>query len=237
MPLKAFRADGSSNLSDIVQAVYYAVDHQARVINMSFAMTSNSPELAKALAYATAQGVICVASAGYQEKKLGTLGFAAPPLWDEAAAVFQKACICTHLGNPALLALGIEKRALPVAVCPGPNLAYFDRTYRLEEMVDHIYGRGASLTPADRPHMFAKELKLYVDHWQGLTGKKMAAFRDNLLAGIAHYRTLLAQPGFPAENLESLRTALDEETARLQAPFVIRGETTPAARENAPSRP
>ena len=180
---------------------------------------------------------ICVASAGYQEKKLGTLGFAAPPLWDEAAAVFQKACICTHLGNPALLALGIEKRALPVAVCPGPNLAYFDRTYRLEEMVDHIYGRGASLTPADRPHMFAKELKLYVDHWQGLTGKKMAAFRDNLLAGIAHYRTLLAQPGFPAENLESLRTALDEETARLLPADVIGAETTPAARESAEARP
>jgi hypothetical protein len=180
---------------------------------------------------------ICVASAEYQGKKLATLGFAAPPKWDEAAKVYEKACICTHLGNPALLGLGIEKRALPVAVCPGPNLAYFDRTYRLEEMVDHIYGRGASLTPADRPHMFAKELRLYVDHWQGLIGKKRDAFRDNLLKGIAHYRTLLTRPAFPAENLESLRAALDEETARLQIPGVIRAETIPAARESAPSRP
>jgi subtilisin family serine protease len=64
MPLKAFSADGSSQLSNIVQAVYYAVDHNAKVINMSFAMTSPSTELTNAIAYAKAHGVICVASAG-----------------------------------------------------------------------------------------------------------------------------------------------------------------------------
>ena len=158
---------------------------------------------------------ICVASAEYQGKKLAALGFATPPKWDEAAKIFEKACICDHLGNPALLALGIEKRALPVAVCPGPNLAYFDRTYRLEEMVDHIYGRGASLVPDDRPHMFAKELGLYVDHWEKLDGKKADAFRARLLESIAHYRALCEQPGFPDENLDSLRVALKTQTARL----------------------
>jgi hypothetical protein len=167
---------------------------------------------------------LCTASAEYQEKKLATLGFARPPKWEAGAAVYQKACICAHLGNPALLALGIEKRALPVAVCPGPNLAYFDRRYSLEEMVDHIYGRGASLVPADRPHMFAKELGMYVDHWEKLAGKKADAFRDSLLEGIAHYRAICAQPGFPGENLDSLHTALDEQTARL-----LRSEVRTAA--------
>ena len=131
--------------------------------------------------------------------------------------MYEKACICDHLGNPALLGLGIEKRDLPVAVCPGPNLAYFDRKYRLEEMVDHIYGRGASLTPADRPHMFAKELQLYVDHCERLEGKKAVAFRDKLLEGIAWYRALCEQPAFPGENLDSLRAALDAQGARLLA--------------------
>ena len=158
---------------------------------------------------------ICVASAEYQGKKLSALGFASPPQWAEATAVYQKACICDHLGNSALLGLGIEKRDLPVAVCPGPNLAYFDRTYGLEEMVDHIYGRGASLTPEARPHLFAKELELYVDHCQGLEGKKAAVFRDKLLEGIAHYRALCEKPAFPGENLESLRAALDAQEARL----------------------
>lgn len=69
MPLKAFKADGSSNLSDIIKAIYYAVDHNARVINMSFATTSPSAELAAAVAYAKAHRVICVAAAGNDGKE------------------------------------------------------------------------------------------------------------------------------------------------------------------------
>jgi subtilisin family serine protease len=64
MPLKAFRADGSSNLSDIIRAVYYAVDHGASVINMSFSVRMSSPELKRALEYAKSRNVICIASAG-----------------------------------------------------------------------------------------------------------------------------------------------------------------------------
>jgi subtilisin family serine protease len=68
MPLKAFSADGSSNISNIIAAIYYAVDHSAKVINMSFAATTPSAELATAVAYAKSHGVICVASAGNDGK-------------------------------------------------------------------------------------------------------------------------------------------------------------------------
>jgi subtilisin family serine protease len=64
MPLKVFKGDGTANLSDIVQAVYFAVDNGAQVINMSFSLTSSSLELMKALNYATAHNVICVGSVG-----------------------------------------------------------------------------------------------------------------------------------------------------------------------------
>ncbi len=64
MPLKAFRGDGSANLSDIVRAVYFAVDNGAQVINMSFSLTTSSLELMKALNYATDHNVICVGSVG-----------------------------------------------------------------------------------------------------------------------------------------------------------------------------
>ena len=64
MPLKAFRADGSSTLSNIVQAIYYATDNGANVINMSFAMKEVSDELVRAINYANRSGVICVASTG-----------------------------------------------------------------------------------------------------------------------------------------------------------------------------
>ena len=64
MPLKAFSADGTSRMFDIIRAIYYAVDHGARVINMSFSASTTSPEIARAINYATDRGVICVASVG-----------------------------------------------------------------------------------------------------------------------------------------------------------------------------
>ena len=138
--------------------------------------------------------------------------------------LYAKQCLCDHLGNGTLMSLGISEVPLPVAVCPGPNLAYFDRTYSLEEMVDHIYGRGPSLVPEDRPHFFAKELELYVDHWARLNAsadpkvqKQAAGFREHLLAGMERYRKLVQRPAFPGENLGSLRTAVEAAAVRMGA--------------------
>jgi subtilisin family serine protease len=64
MPLRAFGADGSATMSQIVQAIYFAVDREADVINMSFSANQDSPVLKAALDYAASKGVICVASAG-----------------------------------------------------------------------------------------------------------------------------------------------------------------------------
>ncbi|MDR3718487.1 MAG: S8 family serine peptidase [Bryobacteraceae bacterium] len=62
LPIRAFQADGSAQVSDIVAAVYYAVNNGAKIINMSFDLNVIDPSLSDAIAYATAQGVICVAS-------------------------------------------------------------------------------------------------------------------------------------------------------------------------------
>lgn len=64
LPLKAFHADGTGNLSDILRAIYYAVQNNASMINMSFDMKTSSPELKNALDYANQLNVICAASAG-----------------------------------------------------------------------------------------------------------------------------------------------------------------------------
>jgi subtilisin family serine protease len=64
LPLKAFRADGTGYLSDILRAIYYAAQNNANVINMSFDTTTNSMELKNALDYVNQLNVICVASAG-----------------------------------------------------------------------------------------------------------------------------------------------------------------------------
>jgi thermitase len=64
LPLKAFQSNGTGNLSNIVQAIYYAVNNGANVINMSFSLTTPSPMLQAAIGYASSNGVISVASAG-----------------------------------------------------------------------------------------------------------------------------------------------------------------------------
>lgn len=64
MPLKAFHADGSASVFDVARAIRYAVDNGANVISMSFAYPASSSDLQAAIAYATGNGVICVASAG-----------------------------------------------------------------------------------------------------------------------------------------------------------------------------
>src|SRR5260370_10466922 len=69
MPVKAFHSDGTALLSDILRAIYYGVQNNANVINMSFDTTANSAELQKALDYANQQGVICAASAGNDGKQ------------------------------------------------------------------------------------------------------------------------------------------------------------------------
>lgn len=69
MPLKAFRADGSSNLSDIIRAIYYAADHGANIVSMSFSMPQSSPGLQAAIQYALNKNVTMVASSGNDGSK------------------------------------------------------------------------------------------------------------------------------------------------------------------------
>ena len=55
LPLKAFGPDGNGSLSNIIAAVYYAVQNHANVINMSFDLTQSSTELSDAINYANQQ--------------------------------------------------------------------------------------------------------------------------------------------------------------------------------------
>lgn len=68
MPLKAFSANGSGYESNILRAIYYAVQNHASVMNMSFDFPTYSKEVATAIKYAQGQGVIAVASAGNDGK-------------------------------------------------------------------------------------------------------------------------------------------------------------------------
>src|SRR6266478_3883149 len=61
---KAFSSNGTGNLSNIVAALYYAVQNKANVVNMSFDLSYPSPALSQAISYANKAGVVLVAAAG-----------------------------------------------------------------------------------------------------------------------------------------------------------------------------
>lgn len=149
---------------------------------------------------------ICTASRKFQVRKLEELKEAnlAPEIYQkEVESVLAKECLCEGLAHTALVVNDIKtKNRNAVAICPGPNLAWFSGIFSLEEMVDHIYGRHDILNDAYRPHMFVNELKMYVTYWLKLKKaqfenptdkqeKYLRNFRENLLQGIAYYRGLL----------------------------------------------
>ena len=64
LPLKAFSSSGTGYLSNIIAALYYAVQHKANVVNMSFDLSTPSPALSQAVSYANNANVVLVAAAG-----------------------------------------------------------------------------------------------------------------------------------------------------------------------------
>lgn len=177
---------------------------------------------------------ICTASSEYQVLKLAEIdrsGLDEAEQQKHRSEVLEKACLCSHLGNGSLIALGIiEEGRGPQAICPGPNLAWFNRTYSLREMVDHIYGRGPSLVPAHRTHMFAKEMAMYVDYIaQQITitdpddpkgVKRIRTLRDNLMESMDYCAEIADGEAYGDENLASLAEAVLTERVRLDALFV-----------------
>lgn len=168
---------------------------------------------------------ICTASREYQQKKLQQIE--SLPVSDAEKErlrepVLEKTCICHKLGNSALIALGLEtSESAPPSICPGPNLAFFNRNFSLAEMVDLIYGRVASLSTEDRPHLFALEILLYAKWFRGevlaANGNSEATERlkkiaRNLRSGMEKALEISNEKPFPGENLESIRAAVSQAT-------------------------
>lgn len=68
MPLRVLGADGSGDVASVAQAIRWAVQKGAKVINLSLGSTENSPAVQIAIDWATAQDVLVVASAGNENK-------------------------------------------------------------------------------------------------------------------------------------------------------------------------
>lgn len=154
---------------------------------------------------------LCTASRKFQHlkiKELNEKGLNSEQYKIEYEKIIEKDCLCEGLGAATLLKNHIElsHKLTAVAICPGPNLAYFSNVFSLEDMVGHIYGRKSILNSLKRPNIFINELKLYVDYLKdelqkslgGMNDKKIKyynSFKNNLLEGVNYYKDLAKDVG------------------------------------------
>jgi hypothetical protein len=152
---------------------------------------------------------ICTASKQYKNKKLAELSeqnLSAEAYQVAYDTITEKECLCVGLGVSLLESKGIEVGPTDkVTVCPGPNLAYFSKESSLKEMVDHIYGRINLLDNRHRPHMFTKELGMYLDIFKkrmesflskpddAKEKKQLTAFQKNITEGVNYYFDLFKE--------------------------------------------
>jgi len=173
---------------------------------------------------------ICLASRGYQKTKLKEIDNMNIPDDEKARLskkIVEKTCICDHLASGVLIELGIaEEKKSPQSICPGPNIEWFCKFYTLKEMVDHIYGRGPSLVSSKRPHMFAKEIVMYVEYFEKMVVdsslttaaiKALLEFKNNLETGLDYCLEIAHKPPYPEENLASISVVVERERVRLRS--------------------
>jgi hypothetical protein len=185
---------------------------------------------------------ICTSSKKYQGVKLDELDKIKETLTPEnfdkmKFDITEKACLCVGLANASYLENDIEIKGQVqgVIVCPGPNLAYFDKEVSLLEMARHIYGNANVMTNPNRPNLFVKELKMYVDYLKNdiknistevnaSQVKKLKAFKSNLFEGIAFYQNFFTNTNYFENSINEIQKQLEyylHELSEVEVPELV----------------
>jgi subtilisin family serine protease len=109
LPLKAFSSNGTGYLSNIVAALYYAVQHNANAVNMSFDLSAPSPALSQAVSHAYHANVVLVAAAGNESTSARVypaalngyvMGIASTTNWDTRSSFSNYGSADVWIGAP-----------------------------------------------------------------------------------------------------------------------------------------
>ena len=142
---------------------------------------------------------VCTASRLYQKNKIEEQGI--------SVAITEKACLCMGLAATAVINYGVETReSKGVSICPGPNMAYFDKELSLKDMSYHIYHDDNRIVREDRPNMFINELNMYLiylskkieEHkvdWGRRSDRYLNTFSENMNNGISYYNKMFNSIG------------------------------------------
>jgi len=142
---------------------------------------------------------VCTASRLFQKNKIEEKGI--------SEQITDKTCLCMGLAATAVINYGLNTReSFGVSICPGPNMAYFNRELSLQEMSHHIYNSDEGIVRDDRPNMFVNELGMYLKYlsekieehkndWGRKSGRYLNAFTLNMNEGITYYKGMFNSIG------------------------------------------
>ena len=142
---------------------------------------------------------VCTASRLFQKNKIEEKGI--------SEQITDKTCLCMGLAATAVINYGLNTReSFGVSICPGPNMAYFNRELSLQEMSHHIYNGDEGIVRDDRPNMFVNELGMYLKYlsekieehkndWGRKSGRYLNAFSLNMNEGITYYKGMFNSIG------------------------------------------
>ena len=189
---------------------------------------SSCPKRLLALSKEHDEKGMCTASKKYQDIKLEELNnkkdtISISEFEKMKTKITDKSCLCVGLVNAAYLEndIKIKGQQQGIVICPGPNLAYFNKEISLANMVKHIYGNANVMTDENRPNVFVKELKMYVDYLRNEISeytnelsagqiKKWNLFKTNLLAGIEYYEDLFSSTNFFKEESSKIKNQIEK---------------------------
>ena len=194
---------------------------------------SSCPKRLLALSKEHDEKGMCTASKKYQDIKLEELNnkkdtISISEFEKMKTKITDKSCLCVGLVNAAYLEndIKIKGQQQGIVICPGPNLAYFNKEISLANMVKHIYGNANVMTDENRPNVFVKELKMYVDYLRNEISeyknelsagqiKKWNLFKTNLLAGIEYYEDLFSSTNFFKEERSKIKNQIEKYKSEL----------------------
>ncbi len=142
---------------------------------------------------------VCTASRLYQKNKIEEQGI--------SVDITEKSCLCMGLAATAVINYGIENReSKAVSICPGPNMAYFNKELSLKDMSYHIYHDDNGIVREDRPNMFINELNMYLTYlskkieehkvdWTKRSYRYLNTFSENMNNGISYYNKMFSSIG------------------------------------------
>jgi len=207
MPLQALNDDGEGVTSDIINAIYYAVDNGAKIINMSLGGSANDPALLTATTYAYNHGVTIIAAAGNcgtgQEQgcdttKPGAMGY--PALYDHVIGVGAtdandaRASFSSYGPGLDVVAPGSGKLISPMidtSVAPHNYTSAYAGTLYGTSFASPVVAGIASLILSVRPSALPDDITAIIDG----SARKVGAMNSNYYSNEYGHGVITADTG------------------------------------------